>query len=192
MEVRITCKTNETLPLDKLGEFQGDLKLFTDKSYSKLRNSILKHGFTAPFFIWKKGDDNFLLDGHQRKKTLEIMRDSENYEIPTDYPVVYIDAETEREAKEKLLVITSQYGKMQKEGLVNFMEEFDFKLEDIEDTVQFPEFTLGSLENFGEQVEGGDTEEDAAETEVEGEEEKVKRKITVEVACPNCGHRFNP
>ena len=127
-EIRVTAHAADILPIDALLEFQGNLKTITRANLDKLKRSILKHGFTAPIFVWK-GVDNHILDGHQRLKALIEMR-QEGYNIPL-LPVVYIDADSEAHAKEKLLYITSQYGDFTTEGFNEFAEGLDFSFDDI-------------------------------------------------------------
>ena len=64
MEVK--CKTNDTLELSQLVEFQGNLKERTDGDFEKIAKSIKKHGFAFPFFVWKHDGINHVLDGHGR------------------------------------------------------------------------------------------------------------------------------
>ena len=127
-EIRVTAHGADILPIDALIEFQGNLKTITRANLDKLKRSILKHGFTAPIFVWK-GVDNHILDGHQRLKALVEMR-QEGYNIPL-LPVVYIDADSEVHAKEKLLYITSQYGEFSTDGFTAFAEGLDFDFSDI-------------------------------------------------------------
>ena len=57
------------------------MKKLSKGNENKLRNSILKHGFIAPFFVWDDHGELKLLDGHQRLKILLKMR-KEGYDIP--------------------------------------------------------------------------------------------------------------
>ena len=41
-EIRITCKGADTVPLDSLIPFQGDLKTLSEPNLAKLKASILK------------------------------------------------------------------------------------------------------------------------------------------------------
>jgi len=126
--IRITSHAADLLPIDSLLEFQGNLKTITHENLDRLKRSILKHGFSAPIFVWK-GVDNHILDGHQRLKALTALR-QEGYEIPL-LPIVYVDADSEAHAKEKLLYITSQYGSFDREGFTDFTEGLDLSFEDI-------------------------------------------------------------
>lgn len=125
--IEIKCKGADTLPIDRILEFQGELKELSKENEKKLRNSILKFGFIAPFFVWDDQGEWRLLDGHQRLKTLLKMRE-EGYDIPM-LPVDYIEADSEEDAKRKLLHITSQYGEFTVDGF----ENFTFGLDEFED-----------------------------------------------------------
>jgi hypothetical protein len=127
-EIRVTCRAADILPIDSLIEFQGNLKSISKDNLDKLKRSILRHGFTAPFFIWH-GVDYHILDGHQRLKALCSLRE-EGYDMPL-LPVVYIEADNEAEAKEKLLYITSQYGEFSTKGFFEFSEGIDLDLSEI-------------------------------------------------------------
>ena len=62
--IKIKCDVQDTLELDQLTEFQGGLKVRENSDFEKIERSIRKHGFSVPFFVWKKGKTNYLLDGH--------------------------------------------------------------------------------------------------------------------------------
>ena len=129
-QIRITCQAADTLELDELLIFQGKIKILSDKKRNDLKESILIKGFCVPIFIWKliteDEEKNFLLDGIQRTKTLLWMHDI-GYIIPP-LPVVYIEADNEKDAREKLLVITSQYGEFDFKELDKFMSGIDDKI----------------------------------------------------------------
>jgi hypothetical protein len=136
--IEIKCKGADTLPIDRIVEFQGELKKLSKENENKLRNSILKHGFIAPFFVWDDHGEWKLLDGHQRLKTLLKMRE-EGYDIPM-LPVDYIEADSEEDAKRKLLHISSQYGEFTTDGF----ENFTFGLDGFEDIrLTNDEFEIG-------------------------------------------------
>ena len=124
--IRITCETKDYLPFDQLQVFQGELKKRTDEDYRKITESILKHGFAAPFFVWKDKGNNRLLDGTGRYEALERLL-LLGYTLP-DLPVVYVQAKNEAEARELLLKITSRYGKVSSKGLEQFLKglQIDF------------------------------------------------------------------
>lgn len=117
--IRINCEAKETLPFDSLEIFQGQLKKRNSEDYRKIKESILKHGFIAPFFVWCDAEHAWLLDGTGRAEALMQMK-AEGWAIP-DMPVVYVHCRDAAEAKEILLKITSSYGKISSKGLEEFI-----------------------------------------------------------------------
>ncbi len=115
------------VPVTSLEPFQGDLKELSQREYNKLKKSILENNLIVPFFVWL--ETGKLLDGHQRQRVFV----KEGWDM--DVPVVYISAASEQDAKRKLLVISSQYGKVTQEG----WDTFTWDLEDdwLMQTVQF-------------------------------------------------------
>jgi len=134
---------------------QGNLKELSKENYAKLKSSLLKYGFCFPVFCWNDGKTFFILDAHQRVKTLTKLR-SEGYTIP-DLPTVYIKAKDRIEAKELLFQLNSNYGKMTQEGVYEFINEPGFELlPEILNDVDLPEFDLGKFEDeFYEEENGG-------------------------------------
>lgn len=124
--IRVTCRAADNLPIDALLEFQGNPKRLTVANRERLKASILRHGFAAPVFVWDDGGEKRILDGHQRLRTLQWMRE-QGEEVP-EVPVAYIEAEDEQEARGKLLHLASQYGEFDTEDL----EAFTQGLEDVE------------------------------------------------------------
>lgn len=140
--IKITCEVAEFLPLGEIEEFQGNLKKRSKKEILKIITSIIKYGFSFPFFVWKDGGRNRCLDGHGRLLALAEMQrrhyfidedgslcddDGTPGEIPP-LPVVYIIAADEAEAKQKVLRLNSCYGVFDAEGFAEFMDglEIDF------------------------------------------------------------------
>jgi len=136
--IDIQVKGTDEIPLDKLIRFQGKLKRLPEENKQKLRNSILKNGFRIPIFTWNKK----ILDGHQRLKVLEELR-QEGYEVPP-IPVVELPQSSESEAKKTLLLINSRYGVIRQEGFYDFVEDFD--LADLRDEIHIPEIDLDGLD----------------------------------------------
>ena len=61
--VQIRCKAAVNLDLDQLTPMQGDLKELSESNFNKLKQSILRHGITFPFFVWQSDGSNYILDG---------------------------------------------------------------------------------------------------------------------------------
>lgn len=145
-KIQINCKGNESLALSTLTPIQGNLKKLSKENKQKLRASILKHGFSFPFFVWRtpKNKVNYILDGHGRLETLLEM-EKEGFILPT-FPVVFIEALNLDDAKSKLLTISSQYGKFTEKGVKEFIDSFDFAPDSsLFDTIDIPFIDL-SLE----------------------------------------------
>ena len=145
--IEIKCTTQDHLNLAEMTELQGTLKERTDIDYDKIKLSIIKYGFSFPMFIWrdKKDKKNYLCDGHGRFATLCKMQ-KDGYEIP-DLPVVYIDCKDKNEAKQKLLRLNSQYGKMTRESVLEFVGG-EFELDTSE--IALPDGNIDFYENVEE------------------------------------------
>lgn len=128
--IKITCDTKDKLKLDELTEFQGELKYREQSDIDKCVNSIKKYGFAVPFFCWKHDGINHILDGHNRMNALRKL-DNLGYLIPP-LPVVYVDCEDEKSARDLLLRINSQYGKMSAESVLEFIGDFDIDVTNFE------------------------------------------------------------
>ena len=130
----INCTGSDTIELHQLREFQGELKERTAGDIEKIIKSIKKHGFSFPFFVWAHADENggyinHVLDGHGRLKALQKMA-ADGEEIPP-LPCVYVSAENEAEAKEKLLKLNSQYGHMTAESVAAFLDGLEIDINDL-------------------------------------------------------------
>ena len=149
--ISIKCDNEKTLELAEMTEMQGGLKERTDIDYDKIKLSIIKYGFSFPFYIWKSGKTNYILDGHGRFETLCRMQ-KDGYIIPP-LPVFYIKAKDKAEAKQKLLRLNSTYGKMTKESVLEFAEDIDLNFDEIqlpENIIDFTDQTEESPEREGD------------------------------------------
>lgn len=176
--IEIKCTTQDHLNLAEMTELQGTLKERTDIDYDKIKLSIIKYGFSFPMFIWrdKKDKKNYLCDGHGRFATLCKMQ-KDGYEIP-GLPVVYVDCKDKNEAKQKLLRLNSQYGKMTKESVFDFTEGLD---------INFSEIALSdSIIDFSEPKIQGEDDFIIEQSDDEMEDTKNIKTCT----CPSCGHTF--
>ena len=114
----------QRLPREDIHFFQGDLKSLHEDQYTQLKGSIERHGFFAPVFLW----EGRVLDGHQRLHVL----DKEGWEVEGGIPVVSIVAEDEHDAAEKLLLLSSTYGKIDSQGLYEFTEAHEIRMDDFD------------------------------------------------------------
>lgn len=127
--IEIKCDVKDTLQFSQLTEFQGGLKQREDADFEKIEKSIRKHGFSFPFFVWKHDGINHVLDGHGRIGALNRMV-AEGENIPP-LPVVYVKCKDENEAKEILLKLNSQYGRMTAESVKEFLGDLKIDFEDL-------------------------------------------------------------
>jgi DNA modification methylase len=138
--IKIACTGADLLPIDSLLEFQGELKSLSKENYARLKKEIVDTGFAFPFHVWKSGDKLFLIGGHQRKRTLESMKE-EGFEIPP-LPVVYVEATDYKQAKRRVLQDVAQYGTVEKQGLYDFTLDADIKMEDLDASFVIPMIPL--------------------------------------------------
>lgn len=120
--IRVMCSdtTKATIKIGELEPFQGDLKKRTEKDIKELQKSLKEDGMQMPFVVWPSSNGNKLLDGHSRLAALtELMLLDESI-ATQDFPVIYIQAETEEQARKSLLQITSSYGRITKQGAIKF------------------------------------------------------------------------
>ena len=59
--IRIECTGADSLPLDAIEEFQGNLKKRSKKDIDLIITSIEKYGFSFPFFIWNGTGHNYFI-----------------------------------------------------------------------------------------------------------------------------------
>lgn len=137
--VKINCTTKDSIKITEVIAFQGSLKKRTDADLNELKESLLNEGLMMPFAVWKHEGKNYLLDGHGRKEVLMRMAGEEPELLSVDWPCVYIEADTETDARKALLQITSSYGKITKQGYKQFCVSIpDYKAPSISKFVSKP------------------------------------------------------
>jgi ParB-like chromosome segregation protein Spo0J len=154
LTIRITCRGADVCNLDELIPLQGDLKTLSSEKYKKLKRSLLSKGFSFPFLVWKNEGKLYILDGHQRDTALKRLR-AQGYTIPP-LPISFIDAVDEREAREKILLLSSQYGEMTEESLLEYINLSGLDLEEVAQTVDLPNINLEKLIEAMEEESSGE------------------------------------
>jgi hypothetical protein len=145
MKIEISCKGNSELDISEMREFQGNLKSLSEESYVKLKGQIIDNGFSFPIAVWKDKNSYYIIDGHQRKRVLERLRE-EGWEVPY-VPIVSIKADSYRQAKMKLLAAASQYGKIEDQGLYEFLSEANLDIDELMESLRLPEINFDSFKN---------------------------------------------
>ena len=159
----------ERVPISSLVQFQGDLKILTTKKYIKLRESITEHGLIVPFFVWVHNNIYYINDGHQRQRVFN----GEGWDM--EVPIIRIPATDERDAKEKLLAISSQFGQITQEG----WDAFTWDIPDAAEMFHFDglPFVFGDF-GEGEQEQEKDSKDAEPQT---NRAEELREKWGVEL-----------
>lgn len=118
--LKVNCKTETAIKLQKLVPFQGHLKKRKKEDIDALIKSLELDGMMMPFAVWHYDDKDYLLDGHGRLEALVRMSLKDMDIMNQDLPCIYIEAATEDDARKSLLQITSSYGKIDKKGIAEF------------------------------------------------------------------------
>lgn len=182
--VKIAIGDKIMVDISELEDFQGELKELSVTNYEKAKASIMKHGFSFCPHIWKMKGKLYLLDGHQRWRTLNKMRE-EGFTVPK-IPVIEVKANGFKEAKEKVLAAASQYGEITSEGLYQFLHESEIDPSTVEVTYNFPEIDMQKFQ------ESYFTEPKHVEFQATGSKEIEEGEFSkFDHQCPKCGFNFN-
>lgn len=176
--VEIKCKGADALFIDQLEPFQGNLKELSKANYEKLKKEILELGFSEPVSVWPYNGKFLLFNGHQRVRTLQTMK-TEGFDIPK-IPVSFVDAKDVKEAKKKILALTSQYGEMTSQGLYEFMNDAELTMTDVKNSFRFPEIDFEKFNREFSDVAPPDVEDFMSD-----DENKMKF-----YTCPHCEKEF--
>jgi len=136
----IRNKVSDMQLIDRLDlqEFQWDLKKHdNDESIRNLADRIMKRWFSAPIYIWWK--ENKILDGHQRLKALNLLS-VEWVNLKDDkVPVIYIEADSEQEAKDTLLEYNTKYSEFDLNILWEWAKDWDMEFLQIAELESLPD-----------------------------------------------------
>jgi len=149
--------------------FEPNLLKAEKRDIADLKESILTLGFFAPFHIWREG--KYIIDGTGRYQALAML-EYEGYEIPP-LPYISVSAKNKKEAKQKTLAISSNYGNITQETY----SEFVIDLQDVD---------LGFIS-----LTGVDMDKVKDPAPIKGKKEREKGETKLVHTCPACGHEFN-
>lgn len=133
-----------SVPYTDLVPFQGDLKKLTVENYQKLRDEIVEDGFCEPITVWLRDGQYIILNGHQRVAAIREMVESEKWECPF-LPISIIENLTEDQANLLVLALTSSYGEMTEDSLVEFIKSRGLRVRTIIDRMRHPEIDPAKL-----------------------------------------------
>lgn len=165
--IPINCAGSRTIKYTEFKKFQGKLKEMSKVNYDKLKGQILEHGWISPVYVWNEIE---ILDGHGRLLVLDTLI-KQGYDI-AEIPVVDIMCKTRKEAGKILLAINSNYQTITKDGLYEYMCDFEIL------PIELENFVLPNI----------DMESFNAEFELEPNPENDKG--TEDKVCPHCGKKL--
>ncbi len=162
-----------TIHYNQLEDLQGNFKSITEENLNKLKNSIIKHGIFLPKFVWIENKHIWTVNGHQTIKALMSL-EKDGYSIP-EVPIIKIEADNKKDAIEKLIIINSRYGIINKD--TNIFDLYDLKDMELLEIIEIPELSIDDifLPNF----------------QIVSEEEQSKLDQMKEIVCPKCGYTIS-
>lgn len=159
--LEVNCTSTEQIHFERLKLIQGELKDLEAVNYHKYKQSLLKHGIMKPVNVWVNENDEYcVLDGTQLCRTL-VALEREGYDIP-QIPITKVEAKNFRDAKQKILVLASQFGTFNGQGFLEFSQDLELS------EINFPSIDMDKL---------------AEEFTKDSTDKKPKK----EKKCPHCG-----
>ena len=183
--IGIACKGYTDMPYTELHDFQGDLKTLTVENYERLKKQIVETGFAFAEHAWLNPEDQkwYIIDGHQRIRTVRQMVEQEGWQCP-NIPVVPVEAASIKEAKLRVLQGTSQFGHMEAQGLYEFMSLNEITMDEVKLNFDLPHIDLQTFQ--------AGFFDDSPPKEAEGATELTKDSFQqFSHTCPKCGFSFN-
>lgn len=124
---------------------QENFKEWFDQGDEKLKQSLLKYNFVDPYKVWFDGEKLWCLDGYHR--WLDLVRIQESgTPVPDLLPATFIDCADITEAAELVLVYSSSYAQLSRQGLYDFVSKYDLDIQDIKNRIEIPEFSFDRFE----------------------------------------------
>jgi hypothetical protein len=100
--------------------FQNEnFKEMSKDEFAKLEKSFTKNGSLMAWTIWESGNKKYLLDGVGRKLLYEE-KEKQGLKPPDKVYCNYLDLKNKKEAAKAVLILSSQYRRITKEGLLEF------------------------------------------------------------------------
>lgn len=183
-KIKISVEAKAQVPLETLEPFQGTLKKLETAQFNKLKKVLIEEGISFAVHVWQNKGKNHIIDGHQRVFVLKQLKEVEGYEVP-DVPIALVSANSYAEAKRKVLAGASQYGKLSKEGLIDFMNNNEISFDDLSLTFDFPEIDFDDLADDFKPKEEPDFKPGTKE-----DQGKLDEKHIILIECPSCGAKF--
>jgi len=184
--IEVKCSGSGTINYTDLIELQGALKELPKENLEKLKNEIVTTGFAFPFHIWRSKKQTYIIGGHQRLRAIRSLAE-DGFTIPS-LPVVEVFANDLAQAKRRVLQDVSQYGHIDKAGLIKFIESFDLSKYDLLESFDLPNIDIETLESdlktLPAPIEAKELPQPVESDIAKGEQSKLVH------TCPQCGHKF--
>lgn len=155
-QIQVAVEKMEFVPFARLRIIQDDLKDLTTENYEKLKAEMLARKMSFAPHVWldpdaEKGNGDLgILDGTQRYRVIKQMIEKEGHWIDK-VPVVFVQADNEREAVLKVLGGAGMYGTPTDEGLYALMQKHGIAPIDVPNIVlpgiDVPDFFDGYFNN---------------------------------------------
>jgi len=144
--IKNKVKVETFIDRKKLIKFQWDLKKQDNQvKILKLAERIKTKWFSAPIYIWKRWKETLILDWHQRLKALEELERQNHFLKDDKIPVIEIEADNEKEAKETLLEYNTKYSEFDLWELENWGADLDLSNLEIEELENLEMWDYGEL-----------------------------------------------
>jgi DNA modification methylase len=148
--IEIGMSGADLLPWADLREYElNKLKVVEGRNLAHLKNAMVNKEFKMPIAIWQ--DHRYVIDGAGRILALKEL-EAEGYQIPEMIPVYYIQASNFDEAREAVLMASSQHGDATQESVAAFAEGLN--LDEIMDCINIPDVDLGPAKLTRIPIEG--------------------------------------
>jgi hypothetical protein len=96
-----------------------------------LKKSLLKYGFSLPFYVWENEGEYYVIDGHTRIEVLNELI-AEGHKVPNKLNAIEIEAKDRKEAIEILVSVYNQrQNPFAEEYLIEFLEVEQISIEEV-------------------------------------------------------------
>lgn len=97
-------------------------------NYKDLENSIIKYGFSQPFYVWEHNGEYYCIDGHTRK---EVLSNIEN--VPDTLSAITINVKDRKEAVKILVEVYNQkHNPFDRPVLIEMLETEEVDIDEVD------------------------------------------------------------
>jgi len=146
-EIKSKILKTENVNWKKLKPIQPEnFKELPAESYKKLKNSLIKNQFIAPFAVWQDKDGAiYTIDGIHRQRILNEL-EKDGFDVHEALPANFIECKNRKEAAKLLLVYSSAYAKTTQEGLTDFLDLEGLDFQELKAEIDIPTIDLDKFE----------------------------------------------